>query len=117
MEIDATKMLDLLTLETVMETCPKIAPPRPPVEGRQPPRLAIEANKLPTGGLIALMALLALILFGAAPAVYPLVGLTPGTYFSYLAYFAYFAYFYRRRSKRTAPRNSCLMIAFESYSA
>ena len=80
-----------------METCPKIAQLRPPVEGRQPLRLAIEANKLPTGGLIALMALLALILFGVAPAVYPPVGLPPG---AYLAYLAYFAYFYRRRSKR-----------------
>ena len=42
-----------------METCPKIAPPRPPVEGRQLPRLAIEANKLPNRGLMALMALMA----------------------------------------------------------
>jgi hypothetical protein len=44
-----------------METCPKIAPILPPVEGRRPPRLAIEAYKPPTGELIALMALLALI--------------------------------------------------------
>jgi hypothetical protein len=29
-----------------METCPNIAPPRPPVEGRQLLRLAIEANTL-----------------------------------------------------------------------
>jgi hypothetical protein len=45
-----------------METCPKIAPPRPPVEGRQLPRLAIEANQFPNRGLMALMALLALII-------------------------------------------------------
>jgi hypothetical protein len=42
-----------------METCPKIASPRPPVEGRQPPRLATEADKFPIRGLIALIALLA----------------------------------------------------------
>jgi hypothetical protein len=30
-----------------METCPKIAAPRPAIDGRQPPRLAIEASKLP----------------------------------------------------------------------
>jgi hypothetical protein len=42
-----------------METCPKIASPRPPVEGRRPPQLAIEANKFPIRGVIALMALLA----------------------------------------------------------
>jgi hypothetical protein len=50
-----------------METCPKIALPRPRMEGRQPPRLAIEAKKLPIRGLMALIALLALILFGVAP--------------------------------------------------
>jgi hypothetical protein len=50
-----------------METCPKIASTRLPVEGCRPPRLAIETNKRPTGGLIAPMALLALILFGVAP--------------------------------------------------
>jgi hypothetical protein len=71
------KMLELLTIGERDGTCPKIAQLRPPVEGRQPLRLAIEANKLPTG-LIALMALLALILFGVAPAVYHPVGLTPG---------------------------------------
>jgi hypothetical protein len=47
-----------------METCPKIAQLRPPVEGRQPFGWQLPANKLPTGGLIAL---LALILFGVAP--------------------------------------------------
>ena len=46
-----------------METCRKIASPHPPVEDRQPLRLAIEANSFqPPGGLIALIALLALIL-------------------------------------------------------
>jgi hypothetical protein len=86
----------------VVETCPKIAQLRPPVEGRQPLRLAIEANKLPTGGLIALMALLALILFGVAP-LFTLPSVPHRG--PYLAYFAYFAYFYRRRSKRAGPRD------------
>src|ERR1700722_10953512 len=52
-------------------TCPKIAKPRPSEDGRRPIRLPIKANNLPTRGLIALMAL---ILFGVAPAVYPPVG-------------------------------------------
>ena len=33
-----------------METCPKFAAPRPATDGRQPPRLAIEVNKLPIRG-------------------------------------------------------------------
>jgi hypothetical protein len=33
-----------------METCPKPAVPRPAIDGRQPSRLAIEANKLPIRG-------------------------------------------------------------------
>jgi hypothetical protein len=33
-----------------METCQKPAAPRPAIDGRQPPRLAIEANKLPIRG-------------------------------------------------------------------
>ncbi len=61
-----------------MERCPKIASPGPPVEGRQPPRLAIEAKKLRIRGLMALIALLALILFWCGSAVYHPVGLAPG---------------------------------------
>jgi hypothetical protein len=33
-----------------METCPKPAVPRPAIDGRQPRRLAIEANELPIRG-------------------------------------------------------------------
>jgi len=33
-----------------METCPKPAAPRPAADGRQLPRLAIEASKLPIRG-------------------------------------------------------------------
>ncbi len=36
------------------EIWPKTASPRPPREGRPAPRLAIEANKRPTQGLIPL---------------------------------------------------------------
>ncbi len=61
-----------------METCPKIAPPRPPVEACLLLRLALKANIFQPGGLIALIALLALNLFGVAPAVYYPDGLTPG---------------------------------------
>jgi len=39
-----------------METCPKIAAPRPAIDGRQPPRLAIEDTKVPIRGLISLIA-------------------------------------------------------------
>jgi hypothetical protein len=88
-----------------METCPKIAQLRPPVEGRQPLRLAIEANKLPTGAYSAYGAFSAHFIW-CGSAVYPPVGLTPG---AYLAYLAYFANFYSRR-------DNSLMIAFDRLS-
>jgi hypothetical protein len=94
----ARKMLDPLSMGGRDGNMPQDRPqPRPPVAGRRPPRLAIEANKPPTGGLIALMALLALILFGVAPlfTIQSVPHRGP-----YLAYLSYFAYFYRRRSKR-----------------
>ena len=72
-----------------MEACRKTAGPRPAIEGRQPPRVAIEDTKVPIRGLRALSALK----FGGALALSPLVGPAQG------AYLAYFAYFYRRRSK------------------
>ena len=76
-----------------METCPKTASPRPPVEGRQLPRLAIEGGAYSAyGAFSAHFILLALL-----PAVYHSVGSPQDPYLSYPAYFAYF---YRRRSKR-----------------
>jgi hypothetical protein len=61
-----------------METCPKIASPRPPVEGRQPPRLATEANKFPIRGGYRSYGAFGSFKIGAAPAVYHPVGLAPG---------------------------------------
>jgi hypothetical protein len=65
-----------------MGTCQGRLTP-PPVEGRKPLRLAIEANNLPTH-LMALIALLALILFGVAP-LFTLPSARPRTYLAYFA--------------------------------
>jgi hypothetical protein len=60
-----------------METCRKIASPRPPVEGRQPLRLAIEARSFQPGAYSAFSAFSAHFI-GVLPPVYPPVGLAPG---------------------------------------
>jgi hypothetical protein len=61
-----------------METCPKPAVPRPVIDGRQPPRLAIEAKKPPSRGAYLAYLSLFQLNFAAAPAVYRPVGLAPG---------------------------------------
>jgi hypothetical protein len=50
----------------------------PPVEGRQPPRLATEANKFPIRGGYRSYGAFGSFKIGAAPAVYHPVGLAPG---------------------------------------
>ncbi len=82
-------MLDLLTLGTVMETSPKIAPTRPH-RAVGPARLAIASNKLPTGGAYSAYGAFSAHFIWRGSAVYPPVGPRTGTYLSFLAYFAYF---------------------------
>jgi hypothetical protein len=89
-----------------METCPKIASTRLPVEGCRPPRLAIETNKRPTGGLIAPMALLALILFGVAP-LFTLPSV------SHRDLVRLVRAFLQAPLGASVPRDHCLMIAFD----
>jgi hypothetical protein len=80
-----------------METLPKIGPLLPSVEGRQPLRLAIEANKLPTGGLMALLALIksALLRLFTLPSVSHLGLSSLSSLSSHI--------FYRRGSKLVKP--------------
>ena len=53
----------------MMETCPNVAPPRPPMEDRQLPRLAAQANQLPIwGAYLSYLSFLSLKI-RAAPAV------------------------------------------------
>jgi hypothetical protein len=74
----ARKMLDLLIIGERDGNMPPDRPPRPPVEGRQLPRLAIEANQFPIRGAYGAYGAFSAHKIGAAPAVYPPVGLAQG---------------------------------------
>jgi len=91
-----------------METCPKIASLRPPVEGRQLPRLAIEANNLPIRGLIALMTLLAHLKLALLRLfTIPLV--------SHRDLVRLVRTFLQAPLEASVPRDNCLMIAFQPF--
>jgi hypothetical protein len=104
-------MLGLLIIVSAMETCPKIAPPRPPVEGRQLPRLAIEANKLPIRGLFALIALfahlkLALLRLFTIPSV---------SHRDLVRLIRFVRTFLQAPLEASVPRDNCLMIALQPF--
>src|ERR1700722_2542371 len=61
-----------------MESGPKIAAPRPAIEGRQPPRATIEDTKVPIRGLFALIPLLAHLNLAALRALYHPVDFAAG---------------------------------------
>ena len=91
-----------------METCPKIASLRPPVEGRQLPRLAIEANNLPIRGLIALMTLLAHLKLALLRLfTIPLV--------SHRDLVRLVRTFLQAPLEASVPRDNCLMIALQPF--
>jgi hypothetical protein len=88
-----------------METCPKIAAPRPAIDGHQPPRLAIEANKLPIrGAYLAYRSLFhlkfALLRLFTLPSV------------SHRDLVSLVRTFLQAPLQLTVPRDNCLMIAF-----
>ena len=74
----ARKMLDLLIIVSAMETCPKITPPRPPVEGRQPPRGRNRSQPASNRGAYSAYSAFSAHFIGAAPALYRPVGRAPG---------------------------------------
>jgi hypothetical protein len=104
-------MLDLSIIVSVMDTCPKIASPRPPVECRQLPRLAIEANKLPIRGLMALMALLAHLKL----ALLRLFTIPSVSHRELVRLVRLVRTFLQAPLEASVPRDNCLMIAFQPF--
>ncbi len=95
-----------------METCPKFAAPRPSEEGRLPLLLAIEDHRLRTGGLMALMALLALNLKMALLRLFtiPLV-----SHRDLVRLVSLVRTFLQAPLEASVPRDNCLMIAFQPF--
>jgi hypothetical protein len=91
-----------------METCPKPAAPRPAIDGRQPPRLAIEANKLPIRG--AYLAYRSL--FHLKFELLRLFTLPSVSHRDLVTLVSLARTFLQAPLQLTVPRDNCLMIAF-----
>jgi hypothetical protein len=91
-----------------METCPKPAAPRPAADGRQLPRLAIEASKLPIRGAYHAYRSL----FHLKFELLRLFTLPSVSHRDLVSLVSLVRTFLQAPLQLTAPRDNCLTIAF-----